>query len=223
VTRLITLPEDRQIWTPVRETDTHTALTRGLAEYLEDQEIVVLGLPYRFRYVLPHFATVEEQSDFPSAAVYATAPGKYDAANFTPKVSSKERVPDGRFVMTASELELDLRLEIWAQSPEERSALCAMVEDAFLPADPKMLDAVTWRSGLCLELTHYYGARARYLKTGMGYEDSADEARRRHRIAAFSITGTVPEIRLVGLPTFPEQRPVRTSVTVTEATVAVDP
>lgn len=216
MTRLITAADDKQVWTATRETDTHSALTQGLAEYLELQSIVFNGKEYGFTKVFDHWADPEDESNYPSAAVYALSPGIYDASSFTPRVNRKDRLslPDGRFIMTSCEFQLEMKIEIWATKDEERKALCSMVEDA--------LDPVEWRYGPLLELTHYFGARASYESLGMSHDDASDEAMRHHRKASFRVIGHVPKVKLISLPTFPDQKPVRLKNIVVE-TGLLDP
>lgn len=198
-TRLILDPRDQQAkYTANRETDARTALTRGLREYLEQLSLdVVGGQTLRFERVHQTWGEPEDVSVYPSAVVYAFGAGTYTEVRLSPSANSNDRIPppDGRAVVSGSDLVQDLVVEIWANSPEERMGLVAMLEDAMVPVD--------WRFGPLLELPHYHGERGSYEKISMSYDDNADDAQRRRRRAVFTIRGRVPVLRLME---FPESR-----------------
>lgn len=189
-TRLV-LSQSPLVLTGYREGDARTALTRGLAEYLES--IVVNaqgGRQIRFKQVLRTWAEPEQESKYPSAIVYSQVPGVYDSSRFAPGVSANSRLPlpDGRYVVALAEFTLDLNVEIWCTDPHERSELVTAVELAMNPLD--------YMYGLLLELPFYYNQRAAYEMKDMRYLDSEDDAMRRYRKATFSVTAQIPIMRL---------------------------
>lgn len=193
-TRLVKSATDRRVFSTNRETDAHTALTRGLAEYMTG---LVGELPggrrTTLRRVLDHYAEPEEVAEFPTGVVWSPSVGTYDSSRFTPSATSESRVPDGRYIIQATEYKLDLLMEVWATDEKERMALIAAVEDAMVPVD--------WMFGCRLELPHYFNMRADYQLISMGYEDTAESASRRYRKATFTVASSIPVARLSKLPT----------------------
>lgn len=188
--RLVTDPSPG-VLTAYREGDARTALTRGLAEYLESIVVNAMGgRQLRFKQVLRSWAEPEQESKYPSAIVYSQVPGTYDASRFTPGVAAKNRIalPDGRYVVALAEYVQNLTVEIWCTDPSERSELVTAVELAMNPLD--------FMYGLLLELPYYYNQRAVYEMLDMRYLDSEEDAMRRYRKAAFSVTAQIPLIRL---------------------------
>jgi hypothetical protein len=194
-TRLILDRTEPVIHTADRYTDTRTALTLGLADYIKTITTNAVGGRYiSFREVFSSWAEPEQHAEFPSAIVYATGAGTYDASGFTPVPNSKQKVPapDNRLVVKFAEFIQDLTVEIWCTDPEERQELVAACEEAFNP----MSDMY----GFILELPHYYNARAVFEMKSLAYQDTEIDAARRYRKAVFSITGQVPLIRLISFP-----------------------
>jgi len=195
-TKLITEPTP-QVYTANREVDVRSALTRGLAEYLREQEgYAVGGRALRFKKVLQQWGEPEEKAKFPSVAIYTIGEGTYDASSLTPGVNRKERVPepDGRYVQKACEYVQDISVELWANDHRERAALVAVLEDAFIP--------VGYRFGFVLELPFYFNQRAVYAMKSLTYTDNEGEALQRHRKATFILEGRIPLTKIVELPGF---------------------
>lgn len=168
-----------------RETDARTALTRGLAEYLRTLSVVMLnGRDIRFEKVYELFSQPEVPAKYPSAIVYASQPGTYDASRFTPQTFN---LGSGITVRAVSEFVQSIDLEVWATDPKERMALVAMIEDAFNPVD--------WMTGFFLDLPHYHNARATYELVSMTYLDSGEDNQRGWCKAAFSINANVRQLR----------------------------
>jgi hypothetical protein len=189
-TQLVQRADIRQEFTDHRETDARTALTRGLAEYLESLSIEWIGgRQSRFLAVLQTWSEPEMVAVFPSAVVYATDAGQYEDATLTPKTI--KLAGSGRFLREIAEVKLELTVEVWATDPVERMALAAMLEDA--------LDPHEWMSGLRLRLPHYHGSHATYEKTGLRYEDSTDDSQKRWRKAIFAVTGNITQLRRAGV------------------------
>lgn len=187
---LVTDPRTKQVWTLTRETDARTALTRGLAEYLSGLSIEwESGRECRLVKVLEVWSESEDPVMYPAAVIYAVDPGEYDASKLTPETVE---LPDteNQCIRLSAEFSQTIVVEVWANDPQERMALVAMLEDAFDPVD--------WMTGFRLDLPHYHGARATFEKLTLSYEDDADEARRGWRRAIFTLQGVVPQVRAVG-------------------------
>jgi hypothetical protein len=208
-TRLIVDRNEREELTANRETDARTALTRGLAEYIATLQIEAPGGRHQaFAQVFDTWPEQEEIASYPSAAVYAVDLASYDASQFTPSVGSKVAVTGGQFLLAGTEFVLPILLDVWAQDPEQRQILVAMIEDAFVPVD--------WRYGPLLELPHYFGARGAYELMQGGYIDDEIKSQQRVRRAHFQVTGRV---RMHRIATFAEAKPqARIAVSEQEAT-----
>lgn len=198
-TTLVRSPNERFSVTDRLETDCRTALTRGLREYLEQLSIDwVGGRQVRFARVFDQWAEPEEMAEWPSCAIYALAPGQYEARN---TVQNTEALPPsgdipppssklGWAYRVASTYSLQMRVEVWANNPQDRMALTAMLEQAFEPVD--------WCAGFRLHVPHYHGQVARYAKVDLDYRDAEADARKRVRLSIFSITGTIDQVAFVG-------------------------
>jgi hypothetical protein len=140
------------------------------------------------------WADPEEFAEYPSAAVYSTAAGTYDASKLTPHPDPSLRIgqPDGRFLIEMSEFSIQVTVELWTTDPKERSSLVAALEDAFSP--------VEWMYGFRLALPHYFGAHATYELLSSTYSDSAGQALERYRLASFVLQANVAALRLKALP-----------------------
>lgn len=186
-TTLVRDPSTVPQLTGYRETDVHTALARGLAEYLEQQSIEIGGRRLQLK-AYTTWAEPENQASYPAAVVGAEA-GKYDRG-FTP---SFQTTIDKRVrLMAFTEFEQDLNLEVWATDPKERAYLTAMVEEALNPVD--------WMYGMRLLLPFYHGAPATYELLTSQYVDSSDDAMAKYRRAQFTIRGNVTAYRLLDFP-----------------------
>ena len=182
-------------FTANKETDSRTALTRGVAEYLSD--LVVQspdGRELRFQDVFSGWAEPEETAQFPSAIAYTTSNGVYEAKALSPSVAPGCKIPDpdGRYLVSPSEYVVDVIVEVWATDPEERMILVGALEDAFNP--------FTGQYGFTLGLPHYHNVRASFEPTQMGYIDSEVAAMQRERRATFVLNGRVPVIKLFSIP-----------------------
>lgn len=198
--RLITSRDDKQTYSANRETDTRGALTRGVAEILEQLSAQAQGgRVMRFKKVRDDYAEPEQTAVYPSAVVRTIGAGTYDASSFTPEISKDSRIPgpDGRYVVKLAELKQDLALEIWATDKKERAELVSALESYLNPVD--------FMYGFRLELPFYFNARATFELTSVVYEDDEETAMRRYRRALFTVAATVP---LLKLATFPLARPL---------------
>lgn len=189
-TTLVRDPNYQPELTLYRETDLHTALARGLAEYLSQLFIEIGGRQLRLT-TFSTWAEPEQNVNYPAAGVGAGR-GEYDRS-FTPSVAASFN--DAR-LMAFSEFAQELNVELWANDPKERAYLVAMVEEALNPVD--------WMYGMRLVLPHYHGTTATYELTSSQYLDNAEDALARYRKATFSVRGNVPALRTLK---FPNARP----------------
>lgn len=179
----------RHVLTAHRETDTHTALTRGVREYLEGMDITWDGgRVSRFAQVFDSWAAPEDIAEFPTAVVYALEPGRYDAADFTPQTVMVGDPKLRLALRSSSELVLKLTVEVWTTDTLERMALAALLEDAVDPEDGM--------TGFILELPHYHNARAQFEVTNVQYVENAQNAQQRRRIVIFALDASVPKYTL---------------------------
>lgn len=200
-TRLITKPVgDPHVDGGVQEADVRLALTRGLAEYMEQLSYAPLGgRPLRFKAVHEEWAEPEENAAYPAASITLAGAGTYEPRSLTPVLNPKQRLPppDGRYLVIPAEYSASISVEVWATDPEERSGLIQMLEIAFNP--------VHWRYGFVLELPHYFNVRATYTLQEMSIPDDSEDALRRYRRVVFTLRAQAP---LITLFSFPDARPM---------------
>lgn len=189
-----------EVMSGVQEVDVRLAITRGLAEYIQDLRIDVPGgRRVKLREVHEEYAEVEDPARMPGAAVTLSGPGEYEARSLTPGVDPKERLPqpDGRYLVVPCDYVQDVSLEVWTNDPAERSACTMMLERAFLPH--------AWRYGFSLELPYYFQTRATYSLKDLTIRDDPSSAQQRIRVAVFTLAARAPVI----IPTsFPDARPL---------------
>ena len=185
---LITDPEARYALTAQRETDAHTALARGLAEYLGQQTIEVGGRKLQLT-AYTTWAEPEDAVRYPAVAV-GGAEGAYDRG-FTP--SLQKTVDASIRLFAVSEFAQDLKVELWATDPRERSYLMALIEECLNPVD--------WMYGMRLVLPFYHNAVATYELMSSQYLDSSEDALAKYRRAQFTVRGNVTTYRLLNFPT----------------------
>lgn len=186
-TSLVRDPNAVVTLTGYRETDVHTALARGLAEYIGQQSIEIGGRKLQLT-TYTTWAEPEDAVRYPSAVVGADA-GVYDRG-FTPSLLTTLR-GDTRLI-AYTEFAQNLILEVWATDPRERSYLAAMVEEALNP--------VEWMYGMRLILPFYHAAPATYELLSSQYVDSSDDAMAKYRRVQFTIKGNVTAYRLLDFP-----------------------
>ena len=198
-TTLVSSATQCAVYTPNVETDVRTAVTRGLAEYLESLK-TSSGLnrskTFQLVKVLDVWAEAEEIAKFPSACVYAVGDLTYDASRMTPKVIAEAKFTSpitkkSTYLATLAELSLPLSVELYANDPVERMACVKMIEDGLNP--------VSWMYGARLALPHYHGAHATYELLRCSYGDDGESVQRRLRSATFSVQVSCPQLRLFGL------------------------
>jgi len=193
VTKLVTDKSAPTRLTAHKETDSRTALTRGLAEYISGVTVDAAGgRRIMFQRVFDNWAQPEESAKYPAAIVYSTAAGLYDASRFAPGVSGQHKLEDGSFIVQYADFVLDMTLEIWCNDPIERAELVGACEDALNPSLSMY--------GFVLELPHYFNERAVFELKSLQYLDNEEDVMRRYRRASFVVTGQVPFIRRAFLP-----------------------
>jgi len=173
--------------TATRECDAHTAMARGLAEYLGQQTIEFGGRKLQLM-TYTTWAEPEDTVRYPAAAIGATT-GRYDRS-FTPDIQTT--IDRDIRLLAYSEFTQDLNVEVWATDPRERSYLCAMVEESLNPVD--------WMYGMRLLLPFYHNTVATYEMLSSQYIDSAEDAMAKYRRAQFTVRANMTTYRLLRFP-----------------------
>jgi hypothetical protein len=207
-TVLVTDRSTEQVLTDRVETDAHTALTRGLAEYLLGLEAIADGgKGTRFKLVTPDYPDPEGGEDYPAAGVWSPNTGLYDASNFAPGKPFIVADQSGTLIglSKSSELKLDLFVDVVCTDKDERTAVMAMLEQAFNPT--------LFMYGFRLVLPHYFGVHATYEPTGGQYQDGDASSIQNRRRARITVRANVPVISIVSGP----RARVRSTVTVMES------
>lgn len=181
-----------------RECDAVTALKRGLREYLEQVSLDFAGVRVRFERVLEQWAETEEVMRLPAAVIQARDEATYESTGFTPSVV-EVALPGlaSQYLVKYSEVIAPLVIEIHTSSPEERSQVSMLLEDALNP--------VEFMYGFQLDLPHYFNQRAVYEPVKTQQLDSEDAARRRWRPGSVFLTGQLSLYRVRSLPTLRPQ------------------
>jgi len=187
LTSLVRDPNFKPSLTAYRETDVHTAMARGLAEYLSQQSIDIGGRLLRLT-TFSTWAEPEQNVSYPALGVGAGA-GNYDRG-FTPKLVGT--IANEARIFGYSEFTQSLNLELWATDPKERAYLVAMVEEALNPVD--------WMYGCRLVLPFYHSTTATYELVSSQYQDSSDDAMKKYRKATFEVSANIQTLRLLTLP-----------------------
>lgn len=203
--QLIVEADQLQCFTSNRTTDAHTALTRGLADYLRSLEFDLTGTSSqlaKLKEVYEDFADPEDKgAKFPSAAVYTQEPGTYEDDDFT---SSPHELEDGYVIQICQEFTQIVCVDILTDQKPQRSTLVMLLEDAFEPVD--------WMSGFRLKLPHYFGVHATFLKVALDYMDSEANAQKHWRMAQFQLEARVTQIKFLGqVPRFQPKHRVEVS------------
>lgn len=200
-TKLITLSNaEPSKLTTRRDCDAVTALKRGLAEYLAQVFLDVDGQRVQFQNSLYAWAEPEDGYALPSVLVSAAGDAEYDYAGLTPVLDPKRLVidptaPAGQktYLVKYSEVTVQLAIELYTSSPEERSQCSMLLEDALNPVD--------WMYGFKLDLPHYFNQRAVYAPMTSQFLDSEDTAKRRWRPGTVMLSGQISVFRVRSLPT----------------------
>ncbi len=189
-TKLVTDRAQPTVFTTHQETDSRVALSRAVAEYLAPMEVRDLARPVRFETVVYEWAVQDIKATYPALGVYATGAQEYDANGFTPSIGISRPIalPQDDYLIHTSNLTVRLTVQVYASDPEERMALVAGLERACSP--------VRFMSGFRLDMPHYFGARAEFLKKSLTYEDSAEDSQRRWRRATVILEARGPVYRV---------------------------
>ena len=191
-TRLIKEAGDLQVFNTIQKTDARTAITRGLQEYLQTLEYVADGgRLMKFATVLNTWASAEDTAQYPGACVYAPGPATYDSSSFTNSLKAKGTNEANVYLRKPCEIQMDIIIEIYCTSTDQRHAISAMMELALNPTD--------FMYGFLLELPHYFNARAIFEPTSSEYVDDPVDAKQRKRRLLFGLTGTMPVLQRRGV------------------------
>lgn len=190
-TRLVLSSDQAQVLTYDRETDCRNALTRGMAEYINQLSTVYAGRQLAFAQVFEDWAESDDDADFPGAVVYTTSEGMYDQSELGPTPLTVQ-LDDGtgRYIRQYSEFSVDVKVECWFNDEVSRRGIMMMLEDAFCPVD--------FMYGFRLALPHYFGVHATFEPLSSVYLDTADRVNRRWIVSSFTLRGNVPQVRQVG-------------------------
>lgn len=184
---LVSDPNQRAELTGYREADTHTAMARGLAEYLSQQTVEIGGRKLSLT-TYTTWAEPENQVSYPAAAIGADV-GTYDRS-LTPSLVKKL---DGKTnLVSVTEFSQSLQIDLWATDPKERAYLVTMIEEALNP--------VEWMYGFRLILPFYHNTTAVYELRTSQYQDSSEDAMAKYRRASFTVQGTITAYRLLNFP-----------------------
>ncbi len=209
-TRVVTDPHDNPPLRPWAETDEHTALTRGLSEYLSlaVNRVGPGGKIYRFQATYDRWAEPNENAVYPYAVVFGDDDGKFDpSAGLSPEIAAEFQSDAGntrQALYRTSEYEQMLNVQVTATDPIERSFLTLLTREAMTPASATGVGAFMY--GLRLWLPHYYGALATYEPIGYGFVENSEVQMRRDRTTVLKVKAKVGSYTLttqpIGTPTF---------------------
>ena len=195
---LVLLPSEKPVYTTYRETDARTGLARGLAEYLTQQSLIAQGgREVRFKQVFANWASPNDKSQYPSAAIYSQERGTYDWHALTPTTAKRFQLPapPGQkppALVKLAEFVQNFILDVWTNDSAMRANTCALLESALNPVD--------WMFGLRLNLPFYFNERGEYQMTDMQYLDDDESVTRGYRRVLYWIRASVPVLRVSGFP-----------------------
>lgn len=184
---LVTSPDIGPMLTAYREVDTHTAMARGLAEYLGQQSIDIGGRRLQLT-TYTTWAEPEATVSYPALAIGGQM-GTY-SRNLTPDVV--DTLDKDLRLVSVTEFSQDLLLDLWTTDPKERAFLTTMLEEALNPVD--------WMYGFRLILPFYHGATAVYELLSSQFLDNSDDAIAKYRRTQFTVRGTITAYRTLRFP-----------------------
>lgn len=178
-----------------QETDTRTAIVRGLCEYLEDMEFSYFGeREFRLKKAFENWAEFEANAEYPCVFVGDQGDGEYDSSKLTPSVEMTDMdSPNGLYLVNYGEYSQVLTIQLWATDPVERMALMAMMESQLNPLE--------WKYGVSVVLPHYFNAVCTFELRYCKYDESREQSMQRYRIGLMSVEARVPLLRLSSYPT----------------------
>ncbi len=191
-----------------RETDSRTALKRGLANYLMSLPVFTHpthGREVQLRKIYDVWPDTEEKTAYPSATVYSTDPHPYEASGFTPTIDPDCKIDAMTYLVKTGEVNFNLTIDILTTDPEERICFGMQMEDALSPVD--------WMSGFQLELAHYHNLRGVYQIMEGNYPDDEPSVFSRNRHLTYKLSAQVSVVRIQKITPLTE---VRTDVTVVD-------
>lgn len=193
---LMQTPQYSSTITSRRVTDCRMALTRGLANYIKDFCTIspsngrdTLAL----KFVRDARATYEELADYPSGCVYSESAGNYGRMDgaLGPISDMEDDVGNTAFVHMG-EFSINLKVELWCNTPAERMFFSMAIEDIMHP--------VEWNPNLRLKLPHYFGVVATYALIETTYEDTSDDNLQSYWKLFLTVEAGCPFIRRFTLP-----------------------
>lgn len=168
VSFLVEFPTRKYPLTERQDTDVHTAITHGLANYLLDLDGAIAGRSCMLQSVVPDWADhATGQRPLPSAAVYSTEEGDYKTDSGLsvgkPLTIGTDR---GQMVTVTGtgNFELEVRVDVMCPDKVLRAGVRRMLEQGFSP--------VTWMAGFRLVLPRYHSAVASFLLLAAAFPDS---------------------------------------------------
>jgi hypothetical protein len=189
-----------------RDCDEHTALTRGLAEY-----IYTLKSTHRGRLIRPERVTYDYpdresagEAVFPAVAVYASGDGEY-SSNLASPIAREDIVVQATTTeraITVSPMDTymldELRVEVECQDAEQRIGMRMMLVDELRPVPGSL--------GLSLILPHYHSTVATYALTKASMPDSPDSVEMGIRPLALTLSAYIQVYRVHRLATLVQVR-----------------
>lgn len=194
---LITAEDQRQTLTEVCTVDAHTALVRGLADYVRSLGHDFNGATYKFETIAEDWPDQEEDALYPSACVSESDQGgEYALEPISPSSEGFEIEHAHVELIVVGGLKLAVRIETITTSREERIGVMKLLEDAANP--------VRWMGGFRLALPIYHGVHATYDLRALQYQDGPDDTARGYRRVVAVYEASLPVIRA-----FPMVPPIR--------------
>lgn len=174
-----------------RVTDCRTALTRALAQYIEDYCKIspTNGRDdIKLKKVLDTYAEPETLAEYPSACVYAEGTGQYgrSGGSLGPIETPEDSIGTTSYVYMG-DYQIQLKVEVWCDSPQERMMFSMALENILHPYE--------WLAGMRLKLPHYHNVVGIYGLASSMYEDEAADDLRRYRKLALTVDAQCPFIR----------------------------
>lgn len=169
VSFLVEFPTRKYELTERQETDVHTAITHGLANYLLTLDGAIAGRSCMLQSVVPDWADhATGQRPLPSAAVYSTEAGIYSTTSGLGPGKPIKIAPDGDgeiiTLSGTSVFELEVGVDVMCPDKVLRAGVRRMLELGLSP--------VHWMSGFRLVLPRYHNAIASFLLIAASFPDS---------------------------------------------------
>lgn len=169
------------------------ALGLALADLLRDLEYA------RGKRIKATFETYAEPEDIqkPPAVVVLSFEGDEDAGTMTPiELAETWNASTGQLLVKDGEFTADAQILIWATDPRMRSRLVRAVRE-------RLIDGTGDRARRLLDVPRYFGGVVRAVVEPKGrprFEDSEDDAKRRHRLAYLTVGVQLDMLRIRTVP-----------------------